>query len=314
MTAAPRTWRRVVALSGGVGGARFVHGLDQVLPPGVLTAIVNTGDDFEHWGLPVSPDLDTVMYTLAGMADAERGWGIRDETFRALEGVRAYGGDTWFALGDRDLATHLVRGQRLSAGQSLSEVTAGLCSALGVGSRLLPMTDDSLQTCVETEALGTLGFQDWLVRHRAPAVRRITFVGDARPAPGVLEALRAAEAVLVAPSNPYVSIDPILDLAGVRDAVAGRVVVGVSPIIGSRAVKGPLAAMIPALSGAPSSGESVARHYGGLLAGWVVHEADACDVTGLAIARTDILMPTVEDRIRVARAALDLAGRLVDAR
>jgi LPPG:FO 2-phospho-L-lactate transferase len=297
---------KLVALSGGVGGARFLDGL--VAAGHDVTAIVNTGDDFVHLGLPIAPDLDTVMYTLAGLADEARGWGLHGETFAALEMVGRYGGPDWFALGDRDLATHLLRAEALAGGATLSEVTARLCRALDVPARVLPMADRPRPTLIDTVADGTLPFQEWFVRRRAqPAVHAVSFEGPPEPAPGVLAAIAAADQVLIGPSNPYVSIDPILALDGVRAALARRPAVAVSPIVGGHAVKGPLARMIVELTGAPASAAAVARHYGGLVRGWVVARGDDCPGPTLA---TEIVMRDRPDRARLAREVVAFAEAL----
>jgi LPPG:FO 2-phospho-L-lactate transferase len=302
----------VVALSGGVGGAKLAYGLSRALDAEALTVIVNTGDDFIHWGLAISPDLDTVMYTLAELADDERGWGLEGETFFALERVRRYGGDDWFGIGDRDLATHLLRTEALARGETLSDVTARLCRAVGVRARVLPMADEPCRTLIETEANGTLPFQRWFVQHRAvPRVVKVTFDGDPPPAPGVLAAIATAELVVIGPSNPYVSIDPILTRPGVQEALAQRPVVAVSPIVGGRAVKGPLAEMIPALTGASPSAAAVARHYAGLLAGIVVERGDEAAVTALPAHATDTVMRSRADRERLAREVLEFAAAIV---
>lgn len=303
-------FRSVVALSGGVGGARFLHGLAHALPDGALTAIVNTGDDFRHWGLYVSPDLDTVMYTLADLVQVERGWGLAEETFGALAMVRRYGGDAWFQLGDRDLGTHLVRTDWLARGETLTTITGRLCRALGVEARVLPMCDAPRRTMIETAEHGTLPFQDWFVRLGAPAVRRVTFEGTTTPTRDVLEAIERADVVLFGPSNPYVSIDPILGLDGVRDALRGKTMVAVSPIVGGQAVKGPLATMIPALTGEPASAAAIVRHYRGLLSGIVVERGDdgAIEIPTLA---TDTIMRDRAASLTLARATLDFAWGLV---
>ncbi len=218
-----RAWKSVVALSGGVGGARLIRGLARALPPEALTTVVNTGDDFEHWGLHVSPDVDTVMYALAGLSHEERGWGLADETFRALEALRAYGEEGWFAIGDRDLATHMARTLGMARGETLTQATARLCAALGIASRVLPMSDGRRPTMIDTRDHGSLTFQNWFVRHRAePAALRVWFDGTAGTTPEVLDAVRRAEVVIVGPSNPYVSIDPILTLPGVHEAIFSR--------------------------------------------------------------------------------------------
>ncbi len=300
---------KVVALSGGVGGARFADWLARISPS--LTLIVNTGDDFVHLGLSVCPDLDTVMYTLAELGDEERGWGLKGETFAALERVRVYGGPDWFALGDRDLATHLVRSEALRNGESLTHVTARLCGAVGVSARLLPMADAPCRTLIETISDGTLPFQEWFVRRRAqPAVRAVRFDGCPPPAPGVLEAIDEADVVLIGPSNPYVSIDPILSLEGVNAALRKKRVVAVSPIVGGRAVKGPLATMIPELTGAPASALAIAEHYGALLAGIVIERGDESPQMPphLSVLATDTIMKSRDDRVRLAREVLAFAA------
>ena len=247
-------WRSVVALSGGVGGARLLHGLSRVLEPDALTAVVNTGDDFEHWGLFISPDLDTVMYTLADLAPEERGWGLSEESFHALEMVRRYGGDDWFALGDRDLATHIIRSEALRRGEPLSAVTRRMTEALGVRCRVLPMADAPCRTVVETAAYGPLPFQTWFVRHRAePPVKRVRFDGSPAAAPGVIEAITRAELVVIGPSNPVrvrlTRSSPPRRPRRRLHAPRGCV----SPIVHGAAVKGPLARMIVDLAREPAS-------------------------------------------------------------
>ena len=302
---------RVVALSGGVGGARLLDGLARALPPGALTAIVNTGDDFVHLGLNVSPDVDTVMYTLAGLAHEERGWGLAEESFAGLSMVKRYGGPDWFGLGDRDLATHLLRTEALRAGESLSSVTARLCAALGVTQRVLPMSDRPVSTLIETEKEGTLPFQQWFVRRRAePRVRRVRFDGDLVPAPGVIEAIDACDLVVVGPSNPYVSVDPILSLQGVREAIERLPVIALSPIVGGSAVKGPLATMIVDLAGEPPSAGAVVRHYRDLLRAVVVENGDEATVSSIPVLGTSTVMRSREDRLRLARETLVFAGRV----
>jgi LPPG:FO 2-phospho-L-lactate transferase len=307
----PSPFRSVVALSGGVGGARLLHGLSRVLEPEVLTAIVNTGDDFEHWGLSISPDLDTVMYTLADLASEERGWGLSEESFHALEMVRRYGGDDWFALGDRDLATHLVRSEALRRGDTLSAVTRRMSEALGVRCRILPMADAPCRTIIETASHGSLPFQKWFVRHRAePSVQSVRFEGSPSAAPRVLGAIAGADLVVIGPSNPYVSIDPILSLPGVRDAVFSRPVVAVSPIVHGAAVKGPLARMIVDLAREAASPAAVARHYGPGLRGLVVEHGDEASVTEVPVRGAETVMRTRADSARLAREVLAFAQEL----
>lgn len=302
---------RVVALSGGVGGARLLDGLARALPAGSLTAIVNTGDDFVHLGLNVSPDLDTVMYTLAGLADEERGWGLSGETFAGLGMVKRYGGPEWFGLGDTDLATHLLRTEALCAGQLLSAVTARLCTALGIAHPVLPMSDAPLATMIDTVADGTLPFQQWFVRRRAePSVRAVRFEGTRTPAPGVVPVIDACDVVVVGPSNPYVSIDPILCLDGVREAVSRKPVVALSPIVGGAAIKGPLATMIRELTGEPASAGAVARHYRGLLRAMVVERGDEGTVASMPVLGTSTVMRSRDDRLRLAREVLAFAAEV----
>jgi LPPG:FO 2-phospho-L-lactate transferase len=300
---------KVVALSGGVGGARLVEGLGAVLPPGDLTVVVNTGDDFVHWGLNICPDLDTVMYTLAGLAHPEQGWGLAGETFHAFAMVERYGGEAWFRLGDRDLATHLVRTQAAIAGKTLTAITAELCRGLGVAHRVLPMSDAPRPTRIDT-AEGTLSFQNWLVRKRAQLpVKRVWSAGSLLPAPGVLDAIAAADVVVIGPSNPYVSIDPILGLDGIRPALAEKKVVAVSPIVGGKAVKGPLAGMIETLAGRPASAAAIRDHYGELLRGFVLEKGDDAPVD-LASLHTSTVMPEASSRARLAREVLAFARGL----
>jgi LPPG:FO 2-phospho-L-lactate transferase len=306
---------KVVALSGGVGGARLLDGLARGLPPGDLVAIVNTGDDFVHLGLHVSPDLDTVMYTLAGLAHEERGWGLADESFAGLAMVQRYGGPDWFALGDRDLATHLLRTEALRAGVPLSAVTARLCQALGLGHPVLPMSDAPIGTLIETRSEGTLPFQEWFVRRRArPAVRAVRFAGPRTPGPGVIEAIERCDVAIVGPSNPYVSIDPILSLDGVHTALGRKPLVVVSPIVGGAAVKGPLAEMIRDLTGSPASAAAVVRHYGSLARGAVVERGDEAAITAsnpsIPVLGTSTVMKSKDDRLRLAREVLAFAAEV----
>ena len=317
--------KNVVALSGGVGGARLLDGLYQALPEGTLTAIVNTGDDFTHWGLHISPDLDTVMYTLSGLGHVERGWGLLEESFATLSMMRRYGGDDWFALGDRDLATHLLRSQALGRGESLTAVTDRMCRALGITARVLPMADGPCRTMIDLvpgdwqpeaergqgEAALTRSFQDWFVRLRAqPAVRRVWFAGNPAPTAEVLAAIDSADLIVIGPSNPYVSIDPILSLAGIRAALQRRRVVALSPIVGGQAVKGPLATMIPQLTGRDASAAAVAAHYAGMLTGMVVENGDEAAVTGVPVLATSTIMRDRADRLRLGRELLQFAESL----
>jgi LPPG:FO 2-phospho-L-lactate transferase len=301
----------VAVLAGGVGGARFLRALTETLDPAAVTAIVNVGDDLEVAGLHVAPDLDTVLYTLAGLSDDERGWGRAGETWHALDTLRGLGGDAWFALGDRDLGLHLARTQALRGGEPLSAVTAQLATAAGLALRLLPATDDLLRTWIETPA-GTFAFQDWFVRrgHRDP-VDGLEFEGApaARPAPGVLEALDEADLLVIAPSNPYVSIWPILAVAPIRTALERRRVptVAVSPLIGGRAVKGPAAAMLERMAGGTTPAH-VASCYEGLIDVLVVDPADEPFDVPVHTIVTPTLLDEADARRRVAEAVLDIAG------
>lgn len=304
---------RVVVLTGGVGGAKLVLGLTQVVPPASITSIVNTGDDFSHLGLRISPDLDTLLYTLAGRANAEQGWGRAGETWNFMDAVRSLGGEDWFALGDGDLALHMLRTHRLASGTSLSRITADFASAWGVETALLPMTDDPVATHLETSE-GVLPFQRYFVARRCePKVLSIRFEGAAAAtaAPGVVEAIMdpGARAILVAPSNPYLSVDPILAVPEIRAALMARAapIVAVSPIVAGNAVKGPTAKLMTEL-GVRIGTASIVEHYGPLIDGLVLDGRD--EAPELPHSVTDTLMVTLSDRVRVARAALGLADRL----
>lgn len=301
----------LVYLSGGVGGARLAHGLYHCLPPELLTCIVNTGDDLVHWGLQVSPDLDTMLYTLADLADIERGWGLADETFAALAAVKQLGGEGWFALGDRDLATHLMRSEWLRSGVSLSEVTERLRKALGVAAAILPMSDAPRETMIETPE-GTLSFQRWLVAERGlPRVERVWFKGEAPASDAVLAALDQARLVVIGPSNPYVSIEPILATPGVRERIARLPVLAVSPIVHGKAVKGPLAGMLQSLSDLPAEAASVARYYGPLLSGYVLEHGDHAALEhNVPVLATKTVMKTRADSRQLALAVLAFAEEL----
>lgn len=303
----------IVVLTGGVGGAKLVLGLIHAVPAHRVTAIVNTGDDFRHLGLAVSPDIDTLLYTLSARANTTLGWGRADETWSFMATLAELGGPDWFRLGDRDVALHVLRTARLTAGDALSAVTADVARAFGIGAAVLPMTDDPVATMLDTDE-GTLAFQDYFVARRAePVVRAIRFEGaaQARCAPGVAEAIREAHAVLIAPSNPFLSVDPLLAVPGIRAALAETTapVVAVSPLVGGAAVKGPTAKLMREL-GLETTAAAVARHYEGIIAAMLVDERDPPGDPGIANARCDTLMTTLEDRQRVARAALALAERI----
>ncbi|MCK8785680.1 2-phospho-L-lactate transferase [Roseomonas sp. NAR14] len=307
----------VLALSGGIGGAKLALGLAQIIPGEALTVLANTGDDFEHLGLAISPDIDTLTYALAGLDNPITGWGRRDESWSFMTALRELGGEDWFQLGDRDLATHVERTRRLRAGETLSAVTEDFRRRLGIGARLLPMSDQPVRTKVLTPE-GWLDFQHWFVRLRcAPAVRGLEFAGaeSARPLPAILDALRdpALRAVVICPSNPLISIDPILAVPGLRHVLreCRAPVVAVSPIIGGRAVKGPTATMLADL-GTPPAADAVARHYGDLLDGYVLDAADAALAPGIAArcAVAPTLMTDLASKAALARVVLDLADRI----
>jgi LPPG:FO 2-phospho-L-lactate transferase len=309
--------RKVLAICGGVGGAKLALGLYRVLAPNGLLLCVNTGDDFEHLGLHVSPDLDTVMYTLADLNNAETGWGRRGETWTFMGALEALGGETWFRLGDGDLATHVERTRRLHNGETLTTVTADFARRLRIEAELLPMSDDPARTMVET-AEGIMPFQRYFVARRCePPVRRIFFEGakHAVPHPRIMAALRSRDLdlVVICPSNPYLSVDPILSLPGLRQALAecAAPVVAVSPLIGGQAVKGPTAKIMAEL-GMPQTQASIVRHYDGLIDGIMIDSADDAEAASLPVATrtTRILMNSLDDRERLAREVLEFGARL----
>ncbi|MBK7219575.1 MAG: 2-phospho-L-lactate transferase [Candidatus Promineofilum sp.] len=306
---------RVVCLAGGVGGARLADGLARVLPPDRLTIVVNTGDDFRHLGLTICPDLDTVTYTLAGVSNDETGWGRAGESRRALDEVARLGGPAWFGLGDLDLATHLTRSAWLDEGESLTAVTRRLCTGFGVAPAVLPMCDQPAPTLIVTDGGEVLPFQTWFVRERwQPAVRRVALPDDARATPAVIRALEAADVVLIAPSNPFVSIDPILNVYPIRALLEDvpRAVVAVSPIIAGQALKGPAAKMMGEMGLEPSAA-AVAAYYGHLIDGFVYDQQDAgmAAEDGLALLCTDTIMSGTAGRERLAREVLGFAVELM---
>jgi LPPG:FO 2-phospho-L-lactate transferase len=307
----------VLALSGGVGGAKLALGLYRILPPDTLTVVANTGDDFEHLGLAISPDIDTLLYTLSGQDNPELGWGRRGETWTFMAALEALGGETWFRLGDGDLATHVERTRRLKAGESLSTIIDDFRRRLGIAARLLPMSDDPVRTRLRTPE-GWLDFQDYFVRLRcAPVISELAFVGAAaaRPYPDFLAALAdpGLRAVVLCPSNPFISIDPILAVPGIRAALRDcpAPVVAVSPIIGGKAVKGPTAKMMQEL-GLPVDAAAVAAHYRDFLDLYVADEEDAAAVAGLdlPVVLTHTLMQSLADREALARTVLAAAEQV----
>ncbi len=310
---------RVLALAGGVGGAKLAAGLQDVLPPVELSVVVNTADDFDLWGLRICPDLDTVMYTLAGISNPETGWGIAGETFETLNMLGRYDEDTWFKLGDRDLATHILRTKCLRAGDTLTDVTAGLSGALGIESTLMPMSDDPVSTVLETP-VGRLEFQEYFVRRgQRDEVLGVELRGieSARPTGAVLAAINGADAIVLCPSNPVVSVGPILALPGVREALARSSApkVAVSPIVGGRALKGPADKMLASL-GHEVSATGVARIYEDLVDGIIVDgidegERDGIGTLGMSVLVTDSVMRNAADRARLASETLEFGLGMV---
>jgi len=308
----------IVALAGGVGAAKFLRGLVDVVDPETLTIISNTGDDLQRFGLHISPDIDIVAYTLAGLVDEARGWGIRGDTFEALAMLQRYGEAGWFNLGDRDLATHILRTERLRAGESLTAITQSLCQALGVRSRILPMCDQPVPTLIRTPA-GLFHFQEYLVqRGGCEEVLEVVFqdAEQARPAPGVCAALAQADTILICPSNPIISIGTILAVPGLRQAVVDSPapVVAVSPIVAGKTLKGPADLMLRGL-GLEVSACGVAQYYGDLLRGMVIDTQDAhlrprLAGTGLRVEATNTVMRSLEDKRALARTTLTLAKAL----
>jgi LPPG:FO 2-phospho-L-lactate transferase len=310
---------RILALAGGVGGAKLALGLAQVVPPDELTVAVNTADDFEHLGLSICPDLDTVMYTLGGVANPETGWGRRDESWTVMEALGQLGGETWFRLGDRDLATHIERTRRLRDGDRLSAVTRDLAARLGVAPTLVPMSDDPVRTMVTTDQ-GELAFQDWFVRLRCePAVKSVRFAGadGAKPHPDLIETA-GLRGIVVCPSNPFVSVAPILAVPGVRSALAQAKApkVAVTPIVGGQAVKGPAAKMLAEL-GHDVSALGVARYYREWVDGFVLDAQDSnlagdIEALGLAVKVVDTMMRNDADKRRLATGVLDFVDELAE--
>ena len=307
----------VVALSGGIGGAKLALGLYRVLPPGALTVVCNPGDDFDHLGLRICPDADTVLYTLAGIANTETGWGRAGETWTFMDALARLGGETWFRLGDGDLALHVERTRRLADGEPLSHIAARIARRLGVHARMVPASDEAVRTVVRTP-VGRLAFQHYFVRDRCePVVAGFEFEGaeNARPGAAVLEALAddSLRCVVVCPSNPFISIDPILAVPGMRSAIrdAAAPVIGVSPIVGGRAVKGPTAKMMREL-GLEVSNRAIERHYGNLVDAWIIDRADAADAAGFArpVRAAPTLMRTDTDKDALARVVLELAEEM----
>jgi LPPG:FO 2-phospho-L-lactate transferase len=301
---------RITVLAGGLGGSRCVDALARAAGPEQVTAIGNVGDDLEMWGLHVSPDLDTIMYTLAGLLDEERGWGVRGDTYQAMAVAEQAGRETWFTLGDQDAGVHILRTRMLKKGEPLSTVTQELAEGLGVDVRLLPATDDRLRTKIQTPD-GELDFQDWFVRRRhADHVDGVRFEGadESRPSPGVVEAIAAADAVVIAPSNPFVSIRPILAVPGIEEALGEKRVAAISPLVGGKALRGPLAEMMASLGHEPGAA-GVRALYSDLVSVFVVDREDAAlanEIPGAVVADTVMVLP--ERRAEVGRGLLEAIG------
>jgi LPPG:FO 2-phospho-L-lactate transferase len=312
------TDRKILALAGGVGGAKLALGLARTVPADALTVAVNTADDFEHWGLYICPDLDTVTYTLAGIANPETGWGLKDETWNVLAAMEKIGGETWFRLGDKDLAKHLERTRRLKSGETLTSIMADLARRLGTDTMIVPMSDDPVRTMVTTTDKGELAFQDWFVRLRcAPVLQSVRFAGveRARPHPALAD-FGVARGVIVCPSNPFVSVAPILAVPGVRAALeeAKCPRVAVTPIIGGQAIKGPAAKMLAEL-GHDVSALGVARFYKGIVDGFVLDAQDSklgpqIEALGMKVLVTDTMMRNDEDKKRLAATTLEFMDRI----
>jgi LPPG:FO 2-phospho-L-lactate transferase len=298
---------KIVALAGGVGGAKLAYGFAQILKPGDLTVIVNTGDDFEHYGLYICPDLDTVCYSLAHIADPLTGWGRAGDTYQSVEEAIKLGGPDWFKIGNKDLGTHLERTRRLKAGQKLSEITRDFCQYWGINSRVFPMTDDKVSTILITAEMGELPFQEYFVHQKCqPSIRAIKYSGadKAKPVPEIFDAIEAASLVVFCPSNPWVSIDPILSVQGIKKAMSKKKVIVVSPIIQGKALKGPAAKMFVELGIEPSA-EAVADHYRGLIRGFVYDLLDInlkskIDQKGIISYTTNTIMRNTTDKARLA--------------
>ena len=309
--------KKIIALCGGVGGAKLALGLDRISSPGTTTIVVNVGDDFEHLGLRICPDIDTVLYTLGSLSDQERGWGRAEESWNFIENVRLLGGDDWFLLGDKDLALHVTRTQHLHRGGSLSDFVAHAARQFNIRSNIVPATNAIISTMIDTDQ-GVLPFQEYFVKQRCtPRVKSIQFEGASRavPAPGVLSALSdpALDAIIICPSNPYLSVDPILAVPGIKDALQNNAapVIAISPIVSGGAIKGPTAKIMAELGLAPSQ-RSIAAHYQGLIDALVVDVSDESEARGLSVPAfvAPTVMTTTEQKVRLARDVLDAAASL----
>lgn len=309
---------KVTALAGGVGGAKLANGLASILPTECFSVVVNTGDDFYYSQLLVCPDLDTVTYTLAGVNDPINGWGIKNDTRQVLTALEKLGHPVWFSLGDRDIATHIERTRLISQGYSLTETTAVLARKLKVDHTILPMSDSTVRTLVDTQEFGVISFQEYFVRyHFQPKVNRIIFEGAEKAILGhkLQNAILSSDLIIICPSNPFVSIDPILSIPGLKDLLREKVLIGVSPLIGGNTVKGPAAKMMVEMELQPNS-YNIAKHYGDLLTGFVVdsvdhHDAEQIGRCGIIPLETEILMPNKTAQVRLAKEVLDFGHNLL---
>jgi LPPG:FO 2-phospho-L-lactate transferase len=304
---------KIVALAGGVGGAKLAEGLSHLLPASDLTIVVNTGDDFEHLGLYIIPDLDIVCYTLAGLADPKKGWGRKNESWNFLDNLTTLGGPTWFQIGDKDLATHIERTRRLNNSESLSQITDSFCRSWKIGAKIIPMSDSPVRTIVKSNE-GSLPFQEYFVARRCePKVSGFHFDGieDAEPAPGVLSAINHADLIVICPSNPWVSIDPILKLKGFWEALDGKKVVAVSPIIQGNTIKGPAAKMYQELGIIPSA-LAVFKHYADILSAFVMDDLDSelAENISVPVLVTDTIMKNKQDRSNLAKKVVEFCSIL----
>ncbi len=305
---------KIVALAGGVGGAKLVKGLAHCINPENLTVIVNTGDDFEHFGLKICPDLDTVCYSLAGIANPEKGWGREKESFYALDEIAKFGGPNWFKLGDKDLGTHLERTRRLKNGEKLSEITRFFCQCWGINVQVFPMTDETVSTILVTVEKGVLPFQEYFVKYQCePRIKEIKFLGieKAKPAPKIIEKIKDSDLVIICPSNPWVSIDPILSIKGIKEEISKKIAVAVSPIVKRKAIRGPAAKMFLEM-GIQSSASAVADHYKEIIKGFIldnidINEKDNINRWGIIFYATNTIMSDDDEKIHLASEIINFA-------
>jgi len=310
---------KVTAIAGGVGGAKLIDGLAKSLSPNELTIIVNTGDDFDHLDLRICPDLDTICYTLAGISNPETGWGIINDSWNVLNSIKILGGPEWFQLGDKDLGTHIERTRRLHQGQTLSQVTSQFCDRLGIKYLVLPMSDQPVSTIIETTELGSLSFQDYFVKYRCqPVVNSIWFKGNksALPAPGVIKAIDQSDAIVICPSNPWLSIDPVFSIPGILPKIIQKPSIAISPIIQGKAIKGPAAKLFMELGIEPSA-IAVANHYENIIKSLVIDSLDgdlANEISkkGIIPFTTNTMMITSENRLQLAQDVLNFIERIID--